>query len=219
MILIYVFTVEWSRWYLAALTVLFHFSTIFFMIILAFMDPGVIPKIFPSFEHSHYKDIPISPEYVDASISDYEPIFYTNVVKSSCQKVKFCNTCLIFRPPRATHCYDCNMCVERFDHHCPWIGTCIGKRNYKYFFLYVLSFALLLALNLSQIILVFVNIEIKTEVARLVLNIILVLGVAFGIVFVFALLGFHLFLTLTNTTTNEFCKKTWESVAGNSHRK
>ncbi|GLD97778.1 hypothetical protein PINS_up006475 [Pythium insidiosum] len=46
----------------------------------------------------------------------------------------YCDHCESYRPPSALHCFDCRVCIEEYDHHCPWTGKCIGKRNVRYFY-------------------------------------------------------------------------------------
>jgi hypothetical protein len=53
-------------------------------------------------------------------------------------KVKFCKICLRWRTPRSSHCAVCNRCIKRKDHHCLWIGICIGANNYREYVFYML---------------------------------------------------------------------------------
>ena len=46
---------------------------------------------------------------------------------------EWCRTCRVWRPPRAAHCYVCQQCVLRNDHHCGLLGNCVGIRNHRFF--------------------------------------------------------------------------------------
>ncbi|EUT84159.1 hypothetical protein PFAG_03250 [Plasmodium falciparum Santa Lucia] len=54
-------------------------------------------------------------------------------------KYTICDKCdFLVRPERAHHCRTCNKCILKMDHHCPWIGTCVGEKNLKFFFLFLI---------------------------------------------------------------------------------
>jgi hypothetical protein len=61
---------------------------------------------------------------------------------------RWCDFCRVYQSPDGSHCPDCNVCIAGYDHHCVWMGTCIGKRNYKQFvnfnlsWLYYVAFAI-----------------------------------------------------------------------------
>ncbi|KAK6537287.1 palmitoyltransferase swf1 [Orbilia ellipsospora] len=56
-----------------------------------------------------------------------------------------CSTCQFEKPARSKHCPICKHCIAKEDHHCVWINNCVGHKNIKYFFAFLMSTNLILA--------------------------------------------------------------------------
>ena len=57
------------------------------------------------------------------------------------EKHALCRKCGIWRnlDKNVYHCFDCDICVEGFDHHCPWTGKCVAKNNVNAFYVFLIS--------------------------------------------------------------------------------
>ena len=136
--------------------------------------------------------------------------------------VKWNDTTNFFQPPRAHHCSINNDCVEKFDHHCPWVGTTIGRRNYRHFLLFVFGTTLWCGFVVGSCVLsILVEIDERNDEVdpatgksvntQAVTGALRASGAAlfcgiialFGFMFVFALSAFHVVLIWQNQTTYE----------------
>ena len=50
---------------------------------------------------------------------------------------RFCSACEANAPSRSFHCWTCDRCVLRRDHHCVFTGNCIGLNNARHFLTFV----------------------------------------------------------------------------------
>lgn len=114
---------------IAIFTGILQVFSLIFLVSTAFADPGIMPR------QKEYTEI--FDQKTKTNRTKPPPRYHDLVLRGHPFKIKWCTTCNIYRPPRCTHCSVCENCIERFDHHCPWLGNCIGKRNYWLFFSFV----------------------------------------------------------------------------------
>ena len=56
-------------------------------------------------------------------------------------KTGYCSICRIWLSleKKTKHCNFCNICIEGMDHHFPWTGKCIGRKNIIPFYLFLFA--------------------------------------------------------------------------------
>lgn len=59
-----------------------------------------------------------------------------------------CPDCETIKTSRSQHCLVCHQCVERFDHHCPWVNNCIGVKNHNTYMAYLVFQLLAILMDL-----------------------------------------------------------------------
>jgi len=199
------------------------------LMLTATMNPGIIPRQTVHYKKLLYEEI----DEADNFVTLEKKYHAKSVVHGHLLDLKYCGTCSLMRPPRTSHCGECNNCVEMFDHHCPWVGNCIGKRNYRVFFSFLMFTSIYAIFAVTVCILHLVKLsediarendtsgseEFGSAISEAPFTMTLFVVITLLSFFVLALFIFHISLVLNGDTTNERLKEKWENRAGNPFKR
>ena len=152
-------------------------------------------------------------ETIDETMTQTPPLFQFMLVNGHETRFKYCTACQLYRPLTVSHCKKCNHCVEGFDHHCMFLGQCIGRRNHGTFYQFIVltfvSLVLYIAVCVSHLVIVGLtsNIPIARKLHRILLSSILLFYSIGACLFVGALVLLHSYLLITGQTTAQVAKR------------
>lgn len=137
-------------------SVVLFIATVTFLCLACCSDPGILPRrgaiIAENSEEVLTKMLGYNPLGVGEPTHKADVDSHGMVPKELTKLgYRWCHTCEIIRPPRASHCAECDNCVLRFDHHCPFVNNCVGQRNYHFFIGFTTSVCCLAILVLPSL--------------------------------------------------------------------
>ena len=67
--------------------------------------------------------------------------FMKTIKKEDRKYFRVCEICniIVDQSDGVRHCTECNVCMNKLDHHCYWTGKCIAKNNYLTFHLFTFT--------------------------------------------------------------------------------
>ena len=77
-----------------------------------------------------------------------------------------CRLCGVEKGFPARHCRDCQVCIEGFDHHCMWLGKCVGKNNLWVFYFITAAIPLTLVFLMATTVLMEMNRAEKNRIVK-----------------------------------------------------
>jgi hypothetical protein len=212
---------------LAALVVIWiaQFLSITSLLVLLTKDPGIVPR---SGDYREQSD-PIK----GINRARPPPMAFENAIQTFPIRSKYCDSCGNVRAPRVVHCSSDDVDIERFDHHCPWIGCCVAKRNYKVFLVFLLSLSVnclgVLGVSIAHLALYTLDEydkggnsdlsgSIRTSLAGNI-PVAIICGIAVLFMwFIVGLTAYHIYLSSHAITTYEHIRGAYDTI-GNPHDK
>lgn len=208
----------WDSWIYAVSFIILYCYSLYLIEKLRYGNPGSINIIAPS-----PTEVKVSEFEVEAAHSHDSSIEGTSTLKQRNSSHMSGDLKLEVEekpkelplPPRAKYCKICEIYVAKYDHHCVWIGNCVGEKNQLDFLLFLfveflfLLYCLIVCFNVCYRMATTLSHASETSVGNVISLVIILPTAITNLIFMLfpcIMFGHNLYLVCLNQTSYESYK-------------